>query len=189
MYAREQDPELLRSLYFHLSQHSDAGVEAYRESLEQKDSTSAIKQMKLAATYMAQGKDASAMGKIIEEQARLLEIQKEIEQGVGPGYVGLSLSDTLLKCFRCGQGKRAVKIIKEFKIGEKPYYFIKIKGLAQGRDWEELEKFAAEKSKPPVGFEAFAAACITENNTNEAMKYIPKVADLGRKCELFVSVG
>jgi hypothetical protein len=86
-----------------------------------------------------------------------------------------------------GDLKRAAKIRQEFKVPDRRFYHIKIKALAQMRLFNELEKFAKEK-KPPVGFEAFADACLEQNQPSEAAKYIARISDPRLRADYYMRI-
>jgi vacuolar protein sorting-associated protein 16 len=99
-------------------------------------------------------------------------LQKELEASIpGQKFLDTSLSDTLYKLMSLDdQGsKRAEKIRNEFKVPDKRlvicfftvvspanclyrYWWIRIKALADIRDWEQMEKFSKVK-KSPIGYE------------------------------------
>lgn len=123
-----------------------------------------------------------------EEQIKLLLLQKDLETSLGGQFIDTSLSDTLSKLIILGQSKRASKIKSDFKVPDKRYWWIKIKALAQIKDWVSLEKFAKEK-KSPIGYAPFAALCIEAGALREAEKYIPKIQDAVEKIEFYVRIG
>ena len=46
----------------------------------------------------------------------------------------------------------AEQLRKEFKVPDKRFHWLKVRALAESRDWIELEKFAKSK-KSPIGYE------------------------------------
>jgi len=132
---------------------------------------------------------ASSMQKVTEDQIKLLILQKDLESTHGSKFVDLPLSDTLYKLMILGdKDKRASKIRNEFKVPDKRYWWIRVKALAEIRDWEQLEKFAKEK-KSPIGYEPFVDVCIGAKANSEAVKYIPRVATLTARVEYYMRLG
>ncbi len=60
--------------------------------------------------------------------------------------------------------------------------------MASCSDWDGLFKFCGEK-KSPIGYEPFVTVCLEKGNLKEADRYVPKVAEVGRRAELFVKTG
>jgi hypothetical protein len=54
------------------------------------------------------------------------------------------------------------------------FWIVKVKALAQSRNWPELEKFSKSK-KSPIGYEPFADECLAMSNRPEAKKYIERI--------------
>ncbi len=69
---------------------------------------------------------------------------------------------------------RANFLKKAFKIPDRRFWWIKVKALAEARNWIELDRFAKSK-KSPIGYEPFVEECIAMQNRGEAKKYIQKV--------------
>lgn len=97
-----------------------------------------------------------------------------------------------------------------FQVSEKRWYWLKVFALATIRDWDALEKFSKEK-RPPIGkiflvkwklvplllacwstfilflrlgYRPFVEACVDAGEKGEALKYIPKLADLRERAEV-----
>ena len=52
----------------------------------------------------------------------------------------------------CTVAAQANKLKKEFKVPDKRFWWIKVKALAESRNWVELDRFAKSK-KSPIGYE------------------------------------
>jgi len=131
--------------------------------------------------------------KTTEDQLRLLLLQKDLETSLEGGSTGgkwidLSLSETLYQLVVLRQSKRAAKVKTDFKIPDKRYWWIKIKGHVQVRDWASLEKFAKEK-KSPIGYHPFADECIRAGNMTEALKYIQKIQEAPLRTQYYMDTG
>lgn len=87
-----------------------------------------------------------------------------------------------------GHSKRAARVKSDFKVPDRRYWFIKVKALAQLRDWAALEKFAKEK-KSPIGYGPFAQVCIEANAIKEADKYIARIQDPAERVDLYCRTG
>lgn len=64
---------------------------------------------------------------------------------------------------------------------DKRYWYIKIKALAASGQWEALKQFANDR-KSPVGYKAFAQACIEYKQPSGAVEvYIDRITQLEDK--------
>ncbi|PPS07180.1 hypothetical protein GOBAR_AA13467 [Gossypium barbadense] len=116
-------------------------------------------------------------------------IQHELEVSTKQAiFVDSSISDTIRTCIVLGNHRAAMKVKTEFKVSEKRWYWLKVFALATIRDWEALEKFSKEK-RPPIGYRPFVEACIDADEKGEALKYIPKLADLRERAEAYARIG
>ncbi|KAF3793124.1 VCL1 protein [Nymphaea thermarum] len=127
--------------------------------------------------------------KAAEEHAKLLRLQHELEVTTKQAvFVDSSVSDTIRTCIVLGNNRAAMRVRTEFKVSEKRWYWLKVFALATIRDWDALEKFSKEK-RPPIGYKPFVEACIDAEEKNEALKYIPKLADPREKAEAYARIG
>ncbi|XP_039029185.1 protein VACUOLELESS1-like [Hibiscus syriacus] len=116
-------------------------------------------------------------------------IQHELEVSTKQAiFVDSSISDTIRTCIVLGNPRAAMKVKNEFKVSEKRWYWLKVFALATIRDWEALEKFSKEK-RPPIGYRPFVEACVDADEKGEALKYIPKLADLRERAEAYARIG
>ncbi|GAM26637.1 hypothetical protein SAMD00019534_098120 [Acytostelium subglobosum LB1] len=137
-------------------------------------------------------KDVHIYSKMVDDQIKLESLQKELDTmrkdpNKEPSYMGLSLSDTIFQLVLMGEHKRVAKMLKEFKVSDKRFWWIKIKALSVSRQWEELSLFANEK-KSPIGYEPFVEVCLDQSQHVEALKYIPKIQDVVNRCQCYVQV-
>lgn len=58
------------------------------------------------------------------------------------------------------QEKKAKKIRLEFKVPNKRWWWIKIRGFAAAGKWDSLRRFSQQKS--PIGYKPFAEVCETQ---------------------------
>jgi vacuolar protein sorting-associated protein 16 len=57
--------------------------------------------------------------------------------------------------------------VQVFGVSDKRYAWLKVRVLAEGRDWEGLEVFAGERKSHPIGWEVFLEAAKTGNAPRE----------------------
>lgn len=98
------------------------------------------------------------------------------------------MSDTIYNLIIQGHIKKATKIKSDFKVPDRRFWWLKIKALAQIKDWVTLEKFAKEK-KSPIGYGPFVQVCLEANAVKEAEKYILKVQDVAERVEFYILIG
>lgn len=63
-----------------------------------------------------------------------------------------------------------------------------VQTLAKEKDFNGLRQLAQTKRTPPIGFEPFIEACVENDSTNEAVKYIHKLSVANEKMEWFCSI-
>eukprot|EP00051_Salpingoeca_urceolata_P027676 m.482711 g.482711 ORF g.482711 m.482711 type:complete len:836 (-) comp22644_c0_seq1:37-2544(-) len=173
-YCRHCDPESLQAFYFThdcFPESADLALEgAYAKgSIEDQ-----IEGLKQSRDLYAKSPEHLYWAKSTDEQVRLLERQRRLEAGIRQPLVGLPLSDTMFQVLVAGDIDSANKLKKEFAVPPRRFWTIKVKALAQARNWPELERFAKSK-KSPIGYGPFVDECIAMSNTTEAQKYIAKL--------------
>jgi len=112
--------------------------------------------------------------KTTEEQLYLVKQQHELEEQSEDNYSDMSLHDTLYKLIATNQAKKAEQLRKHFKVSEKRWWWVKVAALSDQRNFTELERLSKSK-KSPVGYMSFVDACVRNNASDEAMKYVSKV--------------
>ena len=78
-----------------------------------------------------------------------------------------------------------MSLIYSVQVSEKRAAWLKLRGLAAGNRWEDLLAFANEK-KSPIGYEPFVEVCMFRSNFSAAESYCEKVADHGRRSQLYL---
>ncbi|ETN10724.1 hypothetical protein PPTG_22686 [Phytophthora nicotianae INRA-310] len=133
--------------------------------------------------------------KLTEEQMELLQEQGKLEEKPENvkrrKLVGLSISNTMKLLLR--DSKYEPKLLplvaafaKKFKVPDKRFYRVKIKALAETRQWDALHKFSMEKKTPPCGFKAFAIACLEEGEKQQAENYTARITSVDEKFETLI---
>eukprot|EP00698_Gefionella_okellyi_P023700 TRINITY_DN8167_c0_g1_i1.p1 TRINITY_DN8167_c0_g1~~TRINITY_DN8167_c0_g1_i1.p1 ORF type:complete len:850 (-),score=211.21 TRINITY_DN8167_c0_g1_i1:1962-4364(-) len=183
------DHDLVRR-FFHATNRSDrATYEFLRGGCNSEDPQERQDVLMRASEFFKDMKDEWAQ-KITKDQATLLRVQAELEKGAARGeeFYGLSIAQTITNLVLSNQHKKAARIASEFDVPDKQFWWLKLKALAQLRDWDSLDKFSREK-KPPIGFEPFVEVCIEARMPEEAMKYISRVTVAKRKVDYLVQLG
>ena len=113
-----------------------------------------------------------------EDAHRLLSLQLAYERELDHkfSFAGLGVNEFIFQLLIEGFGKRAERVRADWKVSDKRcsdsvceslqsdrrdgcrWWWLKIKGLAQTKDWDGLEAFAKLK-KSPIGYEPFVVCC------------------------------
>jgi hypothetical protein len=129
--------------------------------------------LKKASRSYASAKDYAFHGRATEEQAKLFQAQKGLQESLKQEFIGLPLGDTLYQVILQGDQDKANRLKKDFKVPDKRFWWIKVKALSAANNFSELDRFAKSK-KSPIGYEPFVEECLIKNNRFEAKKYIEK---------------
>ncbi|GFQ05879.1 protein vacuoleless1 [Phtheirospermum japonicum] len=198
-YARCYKHEFLKDFFLSTGQLQDVAFLLWKESWELAKNPMAskgsplhgprIKLTEKAQNLFTETKEHIFESKAAEEHAKLLRIQHELEVTTKQAiFVDSSISDTIRTCIVLGNHRAANKVKTEFKVSEKRWYWLKVFALATIRDWNALEKFSKEK-RPPIGYRPFVEACVDADEKDEALKYIPKLADPRERAEAYAKIG
>ena len=177
--ARLQDSELLKDLYYQDDRRLDGANLLFSEALKQTTSQTKNDKVKLAAKLLSDGKDPAStfFQKSCTEAQALIRVQAGLDQDFEADYSGLSLNETLLRLINTGHIKRATKIQSDFKIPEKTWWWLRLRGLVASRKFDELEELSRQR-KSPIGWEPFFNEVLSAGNQRLAAVYVPKCTSL-----------
>ena len=132
----------------------------------------------------------AVLAKATAEQMRLMQVQRQLEQetqGMSPPpgmtpppakgawrFIDLPLNETLYRCFCYGQSASAERLRNDFKLADRRWWRLKVKGLAHSHMWPALWEFSCSK-KPPGGLEPFVEVCMAQGASDEAMRYAQRM--------------
>ena len=103
---------------------------------------------------------ASSLAAATEEQLKLLEMQRQLERdphGAPPTaaarfrFIDAPLNEAMYTCVTYGQSAAAEKLRAEFRVPDRRWWVLKLKGLARGCDWSMLRELRSAP-RSPVGF-------------------------------------
>lgn len=172
-YCKEQDRRTLVDLFYQDDQFLNSGNAFAQDSYNEKTLEAKIKTLSKAQMSYQQG-NFTFYAKATEEQIKLMEYQGKLEEKYRKSFMDLSLSDTIYQCVLLGDLKAAEQLKKEFKVPDKRFYWLKVRSLAESRNWLELDRFSKSR-KSLIGYEPFFEACLEFSNRIEAEKYVPRV--------------
>ena len=131
--------------------------------------------MKLGQKQLQDSKEHALEQKAFEDAGRLLKMQDALGRDISERFVGLSVNETIFKLTRLGYSSRAKKIQTELKVGEKTYWWLRLRALVAKRDWGELEEMAKNR-KSPIGWEV--CLCSIYARLNLSLRCFPLVRRL-----------
>ncbi|XP_020601018.1 vacuolar protein sorting-associated protein 16 homolog [Orbicella faveolata] len=185
-YCKEEDRRTLVDLFYQDDQFLNSGNAYVQDSYSEKTLESKMKTLSKAQMSYQQG-NFTFYAKATEEQIKLMEYQVKLEEKYRKSFMDLSLSDTIYQCVLLDDQKVAEQLKKEFKVPDKRFYWLKVRSLAESRNWLELDRFSKAR-KSLIGYEPFFEACLEFNNRIEAEKYVPRVLP-ENKVACFVKLG
>ncbi|KAL8722973.1 MAG: hypothetical protein Q9225_000666 [Loekoesia sp. 1 TL-2023] len=190
--ARDQDQELLKDLYYQDDRRLDGANLLFSEALDQTVPQTKIDKLKLAVKLLGDSKDSTSVlysRSYIEAQA-LIRVQASLDHDLDAHYTGLSLNETILRLIKTGYGKRAAKLQSDFKVPEKTWWWLRLRGLVAKRDWGEIEEVSKQR-RSPIGWEAFYNEVLGAGNQKLAAVFVPKCTGLSaqERSEMFVKCG
>lgn len=117
----------------------------------------------------------------------LLQYQTALTIKFGFNFLGLTMDDTIIALIKNEQNREVNKMLKEFSISERKFYFLKCITLAKDRKLKELKAFALQK-KPPIGFWPFYRAVRKYADKKEAAVYISLIstASYNEKLDMYL---
>lgn len=175
-----QDNQLLENFYYQDDRKVDNAMLHYVIALGELDADIKLDKLDSAKKLFGELKSLSHESKEIDEQLKLLVIQKQLEQEYERSFVGQTVTETISELFGIAQTARAQRIKDEFKVPDKRFWWIRLKVLVSRREWDTLYKFATSK-KSPIGYDAFYTECVKAGSKRNAAKYIPHCTTLNYK--------
>jgi len=152
------------------------------------DQSSKIIAVKSAQKFFSEDKDHSFEAKMMDESARLLALQQQLENEADGKvkYFGLSISETIRVCILNGS-KRTEKVKSDFKVSDKRFWYIKLYALTESRDFDALDVFAKSR-RSPIGYEPFVRHLVEKGHSREAISFVAR-CDSPKRADLYVECG
>ncbi|SPO38788.1 related to vacuolar protein sorting 16 [Pseudozyma flocculosa] len=186
VYAKEVDRDLLKDFYYQDDRRTDSALVALEEAYAIPADSEAhvsdkVFKLKSATKFFQEDKERVLEVKALDKED--VVANNSGGGGVGAGYLGLSLNETLRKCLRSNLHKKAEKLRSEFKVNDRRWWYIKMRALADGNDWDALWNFANSK-KSPVGYTPFIQRLVEAGNLSQVPRYMAKCSDKADKAAL-----
>nr|XP_018902383.1 PREDICTED: vacuolar protein sorting-associated protein 16 homolog [Bemisia tabaci] len=185
-YCKEHNKDALRDIYLQEDDHLEQAACHIRDVYNPKNDLA--KQVVLVSAQEAYKRGKNDLNAALcDEQLRLLNHQKSLEENFKRGFVNLSLHDTIKTLLEIGEVKLADKLRSEYKVPDKRYWWLRIMTLAANDQWRDLENFSKSK-KPPIGFEPFVDVCLERGKPEEAQKYFSRIKE-ENKVKYYIKLG
>ncbi|KAL8803652.1 MAG: hypothetical protein Q9182_003067 [Xanthomendoza sp. 2 TL-2023] len=190
--AKDQDQELLKDLYYQDDRRLDGANLLFDDALHQTVPQTKIDKLRLAVKLLGDSKDSNSTlysRSYIEAQA-LIRAQASLDHDLDAHYSGLSLNETMLRLIKTGYGKRAAKLQSDFRVPEKTWWWLRLRGLVAKRDFGELEEMSKQR-RSPIGWEPFFNEVLGAGNQKLAGLFVGKCVGLTaqERSEMWVKCG
>ncbi|KAK8249181.1 vacuolar protein sorting-associated protein [Phyllosticta capitalensis] len=201
--ALDADRELLKDMYYQDDRRLEGANLLVAEALDAPGVAARADKLKLAAKLLHDSREHGFTVKALDEAQRLLRLQEAFEKDLGGGgggsnasnaggisVVGLSVNETLYRMVRAGHMKRAAKVQSEFKVPDRTFWWLRLRGLVSARNWHELEELSKAR-KSAIGWEPFFNECLAAGSTRTAALFVPKCTALApqERVEMYVKCG
>ena len=150
--AVDQDQDLLKDLFYQDDRRLEGSNLLLSEAISATDNGSKTDKLKSAARILQDSKEHAFQVRAIDEVQKLLKLQEVFSKELNENYVGFSVNETMYRLILNGNIKRSQKVQSEFKVGDKVYWWTKLRALVSRRDWRELEDMGRSR-KSPIGWE------------------------------------
>jgi len=115
--------------------------------------------------------------KQIEKQLKLMKLQDQFTNDFNIEFHNLSIVETLEKLILLNQTNKIIQFLKDFKVSEKKFYYIKLNYLIREDKFDELYEWSNIK-KSPIGYEPFVKKAISKDQRSMALKFLSKCTNL-----------
>ncbi|KAF7316202.1 putative vacuolar protein sorting-associated protein 16-like protein [Mycena indigotica] len=189
VYAREQNRTMLRDFFYSDDRRVESAVLSLDEAATMQDPTAKIDAVRAAQKFFSEDKDRNFESKMMDESARLLALQQQLEKEADGkvAFFGLSINETIRACVTNNLAKRADKIKTDFKVPDKRFWYVKMQALVAVGDFDGLDAFAKSK-RSPIGYEPFVRALVDAGHPKEAIPFVGR-CDSPKRADLYVECG
>ncbi|RXK39934.1 vacuolar protein sorting-associated protein [Tremella mesenterica] len=191
VYAREGDRQLLRDFYYQDDRRTESACLALEEAGASADGEERIDKLRVAAKAFGEEKERAFEAKMADDAHRLLALQTAYERELDHkfSFAGLSVNDFISALLLAGFGKRAERVRADWKVGDKRWWWLKLKSYAKNKDWDGLEAFAKSK-KSPIGYEPFVTHLLSLSppQPTQAASFVNR-CDPKSRADLYVQCG
>ncbi|ODN84868.1 hypothetical protein L202_00723 [Cryptococcus amylolentus CBS 6039] len=192
VYARQSDRELLRNFYYQDDRRTENGCLDMEEAGESASVEKRKERLGEAARHFGESKERAFESKMAEDAQRLLTLQDSYQNELSTPthqyyFASLSVDAFIHALLVGGFSKRAEKVRSDFRVPDKRFWWVKLKALAEVKDWDALEVFAKAK-KSPIGYEPFVRHLLKVGEPQKAVSYVAR-CDAKARVDLYVECG
>ncbi|CAE7218827.1 vps16 [Symbiodinium sp. CCMP2592] len=103
-------------------------------------------------------------------------------------FAGLSLTSTLIRLIEIGEVVEADNLRTQMKVPDKRYWRIKIRGLSNASNFEELNVFATHRTSP-IGYELFIDTFLKHGRNDFALALVPQIKSAEQQAQYYLRMG
>lgn len=197
-----QDRNLLKDLYYQDDRRTDGSNLLVGDAFQLGETHAKLDKLRSASKLLQDTKESTFQARSIDEAQRLLRLHDALDTddalreaaGVADGdrfFAGKSLNETLFHLIRLGTLQRAAKVQANFKIPERTFWWLRLRGLVAKRDWRELEEIGTRNKRSPIGWEAFYNEVLGAGNSKLAGIFVTKCTNQTglERAEMYVKCG
>lgn len=171
--AQDSDHELLKDLYYQDDRRLDGSHVFVRDALSSSTLKDAIEKLSLASKLLGSSKDVTFEHTALQEAQVLLKMQEAFDRDLDEKFTGLSINETLFRLLRAGYHSRAKKVVSEFRLSEKTFWWVRLRAQIAARSWAEIEDLSKVR-KSPIGWQPFFNGLLAAGNPKLASLFVPK---------------
>lgn len=176
LFASLEDKELLKDFYYQDDRRASSANIYITESYNAEDPITKDDKLRLALELYKESPNMAVETKILQDELNFLQIKKKLERNLNITLTSDTISGTIFQLTTTRNHHEAMQLKSKFRISDKTFWWIKLRALAECRDWAEMEALANAK-KSPIGYEPFVDQCIKVGAIQQASKYIHRCAD------------
>ncbi|KAJ3186648.1 hypothetical protein HDU85_007468 [Gaertneriomyces sp. JEL0708] len=149
-HQKQMQSSLLQDYYYQNDHRSASASLLLTQSYSFSDMSARISQLQKAHKLYLSDPETAFEAKVVEDEIKLINLQRDLERESGHVFLDLTLSQTIFKMLVLGLGSKAAKVKSEFRVPDRRFWWLKIKALVQTSNWDGLEKFAKSTPKLPA---------------------------------------
>lgn len=171
--AQDSDHELLKDLYYQDDRRTGGSHVFVRDSLSSTTLKDTVEKLSLASKLLGSSKDVAFEHTALQEAQVLLKMQEAFDRDLDEKFTGLSVNETLFRLLRAGYHSRAKKVVSEFKLSEKTFWWVRLRAQIAARSWAEIEDLSKVR-KSPIGWQPFFNGLLAAGNPKLASLFVAK---------------
>lgn len=78
--------------------------------------------------------------KAVNDYTQLLLLQEQLQKETGQIFTDLSISETIFKLLLLDEHARAKKVVSDYKVSSKKFWWLQLRSFIARHDWSGLDK-------------------------------------------------